>query len=115
MRFTYQHQGQTYTLDLATQPNGQYVVSIGDKSFPVQAQALPNGGWRLIVDGRSHVVYTAAQADQRDSVAPGRACDLAHQVLNRDLHRVGELAQQQDRHIALARFELRQVALRNAR
>ncbi len=65
MRFTYQHNGQTYTLDLVPQPNGQYSVSIGDRTVSVQAQALPNGGWRLRMDGEAHTVYAAAQGDQR--------------------------------------------------
>lgn len=65
MRFTYQYQGQTYSLYLAPQPDGRYTVSIGERSFPLQAQSLPNGGWRLLLDGEAHTVYAATQGDQR--------------------------------------------------
>ncbi len=65
MRFTYQHHGQVYTLDLAPQSNGHYSVSIGERTFPIQAQPLPDGGWRLVVNGEAHIVYAAAQGDQR--------------------------------------------------
>ena len=67
MRFTYHYHydGQTYTLDLTSQANGHYTVSIGERSFSLQAQALPNGGWRLLLDGEAHTVYAAAQGDQR--------------------------------------------------
>ena len=65
MRFTYQHQGQTYTLDLTTQPDGRYAVSIGERTFPLKVQALPNGGWRLMLNGESHIVYAVAHNDQR--------------------------------------------------
>jgi hypothetical protein len=39
---------------------------------------------------------------------------LAHQQLHRHLHGARELAQQQHGNVALSRFELRQVALRDA-
>lgn len=65
MRYTYQHDGQTYTLDLVAQPDGHFTVSIGDRTIPVQAQPLANGGYRLVLNGQSHIVHTAAQRDQR--------------------------------------------------
>ncbi|MEP6985364.1 MAG: biotin/lipoyl-containing protein [Chloroflexota bacterium] len=65
MRFTYQYQGQTYTLDLTVQTNGQYTASIGEHRFPLQIQTLSNGGWRILLDGKSHTIYAASQDDQR--------------------------------------------------
>ena len=56
MRFTYQHLGQTYTVDLTAQTNGQYTASIGERSFPLQVQPLPNGGWRVLLDGKAHTI-----------------------------------------------------------
>jgi hypothetical protein len=57
----------------------------------------------------------AAQAEQRDARALRVRGVLAHQQLDRHLHRVRQLAQQQDGNVALARFELREVALGDAR
>ena len=65
MRYSYQHNGQTYALDLVKQPDGHFTVTIGERTFPVQAQSLPNGGWRLLVDGKLHTVYAASQGNQR--------------------------------------------------
>jgi len=65
MRYSYQHNGQTYTLNVEQQPDGQVVVSIGERTIPVKIQSLSNGGWRLLLDGQSHTVYAAAQGDQR--------------------------------------------------
>ncbi len=65
MRYTYQYNGKTHTLNIQQQPDGQFAVSIGERTFPLQAHALPNGGWRLLLNGQSHTVYAAAQADQR--------------------------------------------------
>ena len=65
MRFTYQYQGQTYALDLTPQPDGHYTVSIGERTFPIRVQNLPNGGWHLLIDGEVHIVYASAQGEQR--------------------------------------------------
>ena len=65
MRFTYQHQGQTYTLDLTAQPDGRYTASIGDRIVPVEARPLPNGGWHLRIEDKTYTVYSASQGDQR--------------------------------------------------
>ena len=65
MRFTYQHQGQIYTLDLTVQPNGLYTASIGGRTVPVEARPLPNGGWHLRIEDKTYTVYSAAQGDQR--------------------------------------------------
>lgn len=65
MRFTYQHQDQTYTLDLTAQPDGRYTVLIGDRTIPVEVRPLPNGGWHLYIEDKTYTVYSAAQGDQR--------------------------------------------------
>ena len=65
MRYTYQHNGQTYTLSLSMQTNVQFTVSIGERTIPLQIQNLPNGGWRLHLDGQTYTIYSAAQGDQR--------------------------------------------------
>ena len=65
MRFTYQHQGQTYTLDLTAHANGQYTATIGERNLPLQLQNLSNGGWRILLNGKSHTIYAASQGDQR--------------------------------------------------
>jgi biotin carboxyl carrier protein len=65
MRFTYQHQGQTYTLDLTVQPDGRYTASIGERAVPLEARPLPNGGWHLRIDDKTYTVYSTARNDQR--------------------------------------------------
>ncbi len=65
MRYTYQHDGQTYTLDLVAQSDGNFTALIGDRTIPVQVQQLANGGYRLVLNGQSHIVHAAAQRDQR--------------------------------------------------
>ena len=54
----------------------------------------------------------AAQAEQRDR--PLLRVVLAHQPLDADAHRARHLAQEEHRHVALARLELCEVALGDA-
>jgi len=65
MRYSYQHNRQTYNLTLEAETDNQFIVTIGERTYQVKAQPLANGGWRLLLDGQSYTVYAAAQADQR--------------------------------------------------
>src|SRR3569832_2209721 len=65
MRYSYQHNGQTYNLTLEADTDNQLRVTIGERTYQVKAQPLANGGWRLLLDGQSYTVYAAAQNDQR--------------------------------------------------
>jgi 3-methylcrotonyl-CoA carboxylase alpha subunit len=62
---TYQHGGETYTVRLERAPDGSYVATIGERSFPVEAQPLKDGGWLLTIEGQRFTVYGAAAGDQR--------------------------------------------------
>jgi biotin carboxyl carrier protein len=73
MIYTYQHNGQTYTVHLEAQPDGSYQAIIGDRTYALQAMPLADGGWRLNLkpsppqgeESKSQIVYTAAQGDKR--------------------------------------------------
>lgn len=76
MRYTYQHLGQTYTLTVEPQANGRLRVTLGERVVEVAANMLADGGLRLVVDGRSHIAYTAAHGDQRYVHIDGSAYTL---------------------------------------
>lgn len=65
MIYTYQHEGQTYTINLEAQPDGSYRALIDGRTLTVQVRPLPAGGWRLIVDGQVHTAHAATQSDRR--------------------------------------------------
>jgi biotin carboxyl carrier protein len=65
MIYSYQHNGQTYTIRLEHAPDGSYKATIGEHSFPVEVQALNGGGWRLLLDGKRITVQGAAAGNQR--------------------------------------------------
>jgi len=65
MIYTYQHGGQTYTVRLDRAPDGSYIASIGERSFPVEAQPLKEGGWLLTIGGKRVTIYGAAAGNNR--------------------------------------------------
>jgi biotin carboxyl carrier protein len=65
MIYTYQHNGQTYTVHLEAQPDGTFTTTIGDQTIHIEAFPLPNGGWRLTLNDQTVTAYTAAQGDKR--------------------------------------------------
>jgi biotin carboxyl carrier protein len=90
MNYTYQHNGQKYTIQVEAQTNGRYTITVGDHRYNVQAVALPNEGWRLELQPASqedaspphgakarYTVYTAAQGDKRFISLGGQDYTLA--------------------------------------
>jgi acetyl/propionyl-CoA carboxylase alpha subunit len=65
MTFIYQHNGQTYTVRLERAAAGAYTATIGERTFPVEAQPLNAGGWLLTIGGRRVTVYGAAEGNGR--------------------------------------------------
>jgi len=83
MIYTYQHNGQAYTIVLEPQADGMYRATIGERSYAVKVMPLSNNGWQLhyasLNEGRgsSHdIVYTAAQGDKRFISMNGQAYTL---------------------------------------
>jgi 3-methylcrotonyl-CoA carboxylase alpha subunit len=71
MIFTYQHQGQRYTVRLEPGGDGRYRVWIGERHVEVQAARLPDGSWRLVIDGQAQRVYSAARKEERHVFVDG--------------------------------------------
>ncbi len=65
MIFTYEHNGETYTVNIERQPDGSYWATIGDTAYAVQTRQLQHGGWLFTLDGQQVMAYTAAQGDRR--------------------------------------------------
>lgn len=65
MRYTYQHNGRTYQLNMDKQADGQYTATLDGRTLPVQVKPLANGGWRITLDGQSHTVHSLAQSNHR--------------------------------------------------
>lgn len=63
--FLYEHDGQTYTIQLDRQPDGHFEAIIGDARYRFHAQETAPGRWFIQFDTESALVYTAAQQDQR--------------------------------------------------
>ncbi len=76
MIFTYQHQGQSHTVRLEAGGDGHYTIWIGERRLEVQAARLPDGSWRLVIDGRAQRVYTAGRKDERHVFVEGSSVVL---------------------------------------
>lgn len=76
MRYTYQHQGQTYTLTVEPQANRRYQITIGTRTIEVEARMLADGGLQLFMNGETHIAYTASEAEKRYLQVDGAAYTL---------------------------------------
>lgn len=76
MRFTYDHNGLTYTIRLEPQADGTYTAMINGRVWTVQAYPLPDGGWRLALDGQMILAYSAAEGNTRHVAVNGETFTL---------------------------------------
>lgn len=65
MKFTYEANGATHTIDLQRQPDGTYRAHIGETSLDLTAIALGDGAWLLRLADRQVIVHTASDGDAR--------------------------------------------------
>lgn len=65
MRYEYLYNGKTHTIDLQPGPDGRYTAIIGDQTLIVTAQQLPDGGWRLRLNGETLTGYGATESNSR--------------------------------------------------
>jgi biotin carboxyl carrier protein len=65
MVYTYEYGGQTYTVRLERAPDGSYTAVIDDRTLPLTAQPLNDGGWLLTLSGQQFTVYGAALKGER--------------------------------------------------
>lgn len=76
MRFTYDHNGLTYTIRLEPQADGTYTAMINGRVWTVQAYPLPDGGWRLALDEQTILAYSAAEGNKRHVAVNGETFTL---------------------------------------
>ncbi len=65
MRYSYEHNNQTHTLDLQRLPDGRYQVMLDGREIVIQATQLADGGWLLRHEQQQQIAYTASADDQR--------------------------------------------------
>jgi 3-methylcrotonyl-CoA carboxylase alpha subunit len=76
LRFTYRLGDDIHTVDLMPAPDGGWIAEIGGVRYHVSADALPDGGAALVVDGKKHRAYAASEGDQRYVWVDGEATTL---------------------------------------
>jgi biotin carboxyl carrier protein len=65
MQYTYDYNGQSYTLHLDRQPDGTYQARIGEQTLVFTATPAGAGKWLLSANGRQLEVNALASGDMR--------------------------------------------------
>ena len=65
MIYSYDYQGNTYTINLEPQPNGEFQAIIGEHTYTFEAIKQADGGWQLQFGSQRQVVYGVMQGDER--------------------------------------------------
>jgi biotin carboxyl carrier protein len=90
MRFTYEHQGRSYVVDITRKGDFSFVALVEGREYTLDAEALANGAWLLrhndaqtlahvAVTGKERAIhldgqhYTFAVADERKSRRASKA------------------------------------------
>ena len=76
MIYSYEHEGQAYTIRLEREGDGTYTATIGERTFPVEARGLNDGGWLLRLGGQQFTVYGASDKESRYIHAAGKTYTL---------------------------------------
>lgn len=65
MIYTYEHNGETYTVQLQLQGDGRYLATVGGNTYKVSVTKTADGGMVLQWDGGRKHVYTANADNER--------------------------------------------------
>lgn len=81
MKYTYEYNGQPYSIDLQKQSDGTWQATLDDRTLTFYATSLADGGWLLRLlnagDGQQTIAHVASQKDERYVHVNGRQYQLA--------------------------------------
>jgi acetyl/propionyl-CoA carboxylase alpha subunit len=65
MQYSYDYNGETYTVNLERQPDGKLKATIGDTEYLLTASQIASGGWLMRINDERFLAHTAADKDAR--------------------------------------------------
>jgi biotin carboxyl carrier protein len=65
MQYTYEYNGQTYTVHLERKTDGTLLARVDDREYVVDAAQLASGGWLLRMDGTRYFAHSVGDTDAR--------------------------------------------------
>lgn len=65
MKYTYEYQGTSYTIDLERRSDGQFQATIGDNVYQVQASQMQAGAWLIQDAQQRHFAHVSAHQEAR--------------------------------------------------
>ncbi len=73
MIFRYQHQNQTYTVQIERVSEDEYRVTVEDRVYQVQGSALSEHLWQFMIGSQKHTAHIAADRQRRWVQQEGRS------------------------------------------
>jgi len=65
MLYTYEYNGENYSIRLDKQPDDSFLATIGDETYAFNATQLKTGTWLIDLDGNRQTVHTASEQSNR--------------------------------------------------
>lgn len=65
MRFTYQHQGRSYSVEITRKSDFSFVATVDRREYTLDAHALDNGAWLLRSQNEQTLAHVASNGKER--------------------------------------------------
>lgn len=65
MQYSYEYNGQTYTVRLERKADGTLLAHVGEREYVVTAAQLASGGWLLRMNGTRHFAHSIGDTEAR--------------------------------------------------
>jgi acetyl/propionyl-CoA carboxylase alpha subunit len=65
MQYSYEYNGETYTVNLERQPDGKLKATIGETEYLLTASQIASGGWLMQMNGERFLAHTATDKEAR--------------------------------------------------
>jgi 3-methylcrotonyl-CoA carboxylase alpha subunit len=65
MQYSYEYNGETYTVNLERQPDDKLKATIGSVEYILTASQIASGGWLMRINGERFLAHTASDKEAR--------------------------------------------------
>ena len=65
MQYSYEYNGETYTVNLERQPDGKLKATIGGIEYLLTASQIASGGWLMRINGERFLAHSTSDKEAR--------------------------------------------------
>lgn len=65
MQYTYEYNGESYSVRLEKQPDGSFLATVGEQNYSINAIQLKSGTWLIDHNGQRKTVQTVSDKEER--------------------------------------------------